>query len=181
METYIALLRGINVSGHKIIKMEVLRAIFESMGFENVRTYIQSGNVIFLSKKTREQTLLKKITGTLEARLGYPVAILLRTPAELQAIVESHPYGPITPDDPRKLYVAFVQDLSDAALHPGFLSLQTPGEDYTISGREIYISIDKNHPKPLFSNVLAEKKLKTISTTRNWATVNKLLRLSTEV
>ncbi|SHM95758.1 Uncharacterized conserved protein, DUF1697 family [Chitinophaga jiangningensis] len=181
METYIALLRGINVSGQKIIKMELLRGIFEAMGFDAVRTYIQSGNVIFRTKKTREQALLKKIESTLEAELGYRVDVLLRTPAALQAIVQSHPYGSIAAEEDRKLYVVFVHSVPDQRLQQAFLTLETPGESFVFAGREIYISIKKDHPKPVFTNMLLEKKLKSVATTRNWATVNKLLLLSTEV
>lgn len=180
METYIALLRGINVSGQRIIKMEWLRRQFEAMGFEQVRTYIQSGNIIFLTKKTTEKTLRKKIESTLEQALGYPVDVILRRPKEIEALIGSHPYGEMGAEESRKLYIAFLHEPPAAELQPPFLAMQSPGESFVIAGREVYISIAKDHPKPLFTNMLLEKKLKTVATTRNWATVNKLLQLSAE-
>ncbi|MBV8253721.1 MAG: DUF1697 domain-containing protein [Chitinophaga sp.] len=178
METYVALLRGINVSGKNIIKMEDLRQIFERMQFSNVQTYIQSGNVIFSAKSTAESALLQKIEKGLEKELGYSVPVMLRTPSSLATVVSQHPFGNVSPEETRKLYVTFLHDTPSEAMQQSMLQLQSDQEKFHFIGRELYIAVEKSMLKPLFTNVLLEKKLKMAATTRNWATVNKLLTLS---
>ena len=83
---YIAFLRGINVSGQKLIKMAELKVMFEKAGYKNVRTFIQSGNVVFEAPKTKNETLAKKIEAMLEKALGYDVTVIVRTPDELKSL-----------------------------------------------------------------------------------------------
>ena len=102
---YVAFLRGINVSGQKIIKMENLREMFSSFGFKNVTTYIQSGNVLFETAKTNAQTLTKKIESGLQKALGYDVTVLVRTVDEMVEIVKRNPFKNIKADEEKLLYV----------------------------------------------------------------------------
>ncbi|RAJ79997.1 uncharacterized protein (DUF1697 family) [Chitinophaga dinghuensis] len=178
METYVALLRGINVSGKNIIKMEDLRPMFERMQFSNVATFIQSGNVIFSTKATPESTLLKKIEKALEQELGYSVPVMLRTHASLATVVSQHPFGHVATAETRKLYVTFLHETPSAALQETMLQLASAQEKIHFIDRELYIAVEKDMSKPVFTNVLIEKKLKMSATTRNWATVNKLVTLS---
>ncbi|WP_143306649.1 DUF1697 domain-containing protein [Chitinophaga vietnamensis] len=174
---YIALLRGINVSGQKIIKMEDLRGMFEALKFKQVKTYIQSGNVIFESPEADEQLLLKKIHARLERDLGYAVNVFLRSTAEMEAVVAHHPYGTIQPSEDRKLYIAFLHEAPSKALQEAFLAFQSEQERFYFHNREVYIASHKEMEKPVFTNMFLEKKLKTVATTRNWATVNKVLHI----
>ncbi len=178
METYVALLRGINVSGKNIIRMEDLRPMFERMQFSNVTTFIQSGNVIFSAKAIPESTLNKKIEKALEEELGYNVPVMLRTHASLAAVVSQHPFGNVATEESRKLYVSFLHDTPSVAQQQTVLQLASAQEKFHFIGRELYIAVEKDMLKPLFNNVLIEKKLKMTATTRNWATVNKLVTLS---
>ncbi|WP_167020287.1 DUF1697 domain-containing protein [Chitinophaga sp. Cy-1792] len=180
MQTYIALLRGINVSGSKIIKMELLREIFESMQLKDVRTYIQSGNVVFKSAIKDEEKLSELVHKGLEKALGYKVEVVLRTPAELKRLINKHPYGKIAAEETRKLYVAFLPVAPATADLEKFIALQSEQEQFHFHERELYIAIDKAMLKPKFTNNILEKKLKIFATTRNWATVNKLLEMAAE-
>lgn len=175
MPKYIALLRGINVSGVKIIKMEDLRAYFEDMGFRNVKTYIQSGNVVFEANKQTLAALTKKITKGLEDVLGYNVPIVTISAEIMQTIKEEDVFTNILKVvHTAKKYVAFLErSLTNeeiAYLH----SLTNEVDVYYSTGNEIYITIDDTKGKSLYTNMLLEKKLKIYATTRNWNTVCKL-------
>ena len=95
MTKYIAFLRGINVGGKKIVKMQDLAAIFVAGGFKNVKTHIQSGNVIFEASIKNSSTLTKKIESNLQESLGYAVPVLLRTISELAVLIKSDPFNKI--------------------------------------------------------------------------------------
>ncbi|MFB6456120.1 DUF1697 domain-containing protein [Chitinophaga sp. Hz27] len=180
MQTYIALLRGINVSGSKIIKMELLREIFESMQLKDVKTYIQSGNVVFKTSVKDEAKLSELVHKGLEKALGYKVEVVFRTPAELKKVIAKHPYGKIAAEETRKLYVAFLPHAPAAEDLEKFIALGSAQEKFHFHERELYIAVDKEMLKPKFSNNILEKKLKSFATTRNWATVNKLLEMAGE-
>lgn len=175
MPKYIALLRGINVSGVKIIKMEDLRSYFDGMGFKNVKTYIQSGNVVFEANKQTVESLTKKITKGLEDVLGYHVPIVTITTETMQEIEEADIFTNVLKSvATAKKYVAFLERplIKDEVkyLH----SLTNPVDVYYSTGNEIYITIDESKGKSLYTNMLLEKKLKIYATTRNWNTVCKL-------
>jgi uncharacterized protein (DUF1697 family) len=108
MQTYIAMLRGINVSGHKIIKMQQLRACLSSLGFRNVQTYVQSGNVIFEADEDPPARLCEKIEKCILRDFGFPVPVLLKTSQELQRIVQDNPFVKKPGIDPSKLHVTFL-------------------------------------------------------------------------
>src|SRR3972149_562241 len=105
MTTYITFLRGINVGGKNIIKMEELSRIFESFGFKNVTTYIQSGNVSFETSKANAKTLTSKIEKGLRKALGYEVAVFVRSKGEMRALVKFDPFKHIKASDKAKTYV----------------------------------------------------------------------------
>src|SRR4030095_9446545 len=102
---YIALLRGINVSGQKLIKMDALRKTFEDIGFKNVRTYIQSGNVIFETRKIKPESLRKKIETGLEKQFGYDVTVVIRTVDELEQVIKNYPFDKIKNPESLRVYV----------------------------------------------------------------------------
>ena len=176
MITYVAFLRGINVGGHKLIKMEELRRIFNIPGFKNVRTYIQSGNVLFEGKEGEEVPFTRKIEQKLRKALGYEVKVFLRTIPELKNIVKQNPFPPH--GENATLYVSFLSESPDTDRKRLMQALSNEFETFHISKREMYSLIRKDTPKPLFSNNSLEKRLGTSATTRNWSTVNKILGLS---
>ncbi|SHE13867.1 Uncharacterized protein conserved in bacteria [Chlamydia abortus] len=178
MPICIALLRGINVSGQKIIKMDQLSAIFESLGFQNVQTYIQSGNVVFLAVEEESEVRVHKIESRLQEELGYEVTVVLRTMEELKEVVERNPYDlpSLTPDE--KVYVSFLSGEPAQEAKDRLLSYKNEIDDYRLRTREVYILCRKGYGKSLFSNNFLEKKLGLAATTRNWATVNKLVAMA---
>lgn len=176
MIRYVAFLRGINVSGQKLIKMEALRQYFEMPGFKNVVTYIQSGNVLFDSKETDEDKLLAKIDRQLTKQLGYPVPVVLRSLEEIKEVVRKNPFKDEPAESARKLYVYFLSGAPDKASHALLDGYKSEGEDYKVIGREMYFMAPAFGNTKL-NNTVIERKLGVSATARNWATVNKVLSL----
>src|SRR5881296_3765410 len=110
MIRYVAFLRGINVGGKKLIKMEDLRRMFESLGFKNVKTFIQSGNVIFDAPETNRQTLTRKIEKQLVKAFGHEVTVAMQTVDELKDILRRNPFKKIEPSADQVMFVAFLAE-----------------------------------------------------------------------
>lgn len=174
METYIALLRGINVNGQKLIKMDRLKSIFESMQVRQVRTYIQSGNVLFEAEEESTDQLRRSIETKLKEELGYEVDVVVRTKSELERTIAQNPFGDMESPDDGKLYVSFLSEEPTAEALDVLASFQSDADEYRADGREVYIRCRGQYGKSLFSNNFLEKKLGVTATTRNWQTVNKL-------
>jgi uncharacterized protein (DUF1697 family) len=173
MQDYVCILRGINVSGHKLVKMEDLRKGFESLGFTQVRSYIQSGNILFKAAKEPSEGAIKSM---IMGRYGFDVPVILRSPGNLNEIIEKNPF----PDEnPRLLYVSFLSvPPSEESLK--ILQKATPeGEFFSYNGgKEIYLYFPNGYGKAKLSNNFLESRLHVTATTRNWNTVNKLYSMS---
>ena len=176
MPKYIALLRGINVSGVKIIKMEDLRAMFAAMGYKNVQTYIQSGNVIFEAPKKETVKLAKDIEKGLAKALGYDVPVIVRTSEEVVGIMEKNHFKKLkaASEEGVKTYVAFLSAPLSAEQAAYLKALNSDVDTFHLDNGELYIVVNEAKGKSIFTNVFLEKKLKTPMTTRNWNTVCKL-------
>lgn len=177
MAKYVAFHRAINVSGTKIIKMTHLKQLFEDMGFKNVATYIQSGNVYFETTKTNNDTLAKKIEKHLQRELGFEVETMVRSIDELQAIVDKDPYGKIEDDGNAVVYIGFLAAEPEKEKKDLLTTFNSQIDECTIKGREIYILRYRDRGKAAFENKLIETKLKVKCTTRNRKTLYKLLEL----
>ncbi len=178
MIRYIAFLRAINVSGHNIIKMEELRKLFETMKLKNVRTYIQTGNVIFDTPEKNANVLIKKIKKHLQKSLGYEVETMLRTTSELETIIKNNPFKKTKLDKTIQLYLSFLAEEPTDDLKKTFISLSGDVSTFRIKGANLYTLYQRNKAKDPFSNIFIEKKLKTKATTRNWNVVNKVFELA---
>lgn len=177
MPRYIALLRGINVAGQKIIKMTALQAMFESGGCMDVRTYIQSGNVVFDHAEQDAVRLRGHLEAHLRASLGYAVPTLLRTPEELATAIAANPYPTDWPEFGKKMYVCFFERAPGAAAIDSIVPYTHEGEQLQVVGREGYAYYAVGLGKSKLTNALIERKLGT-ATMRNWNTVNTLLEMS---
>ena len=177
--TYIALLRGINVSGHKKIKMPDLKAIFETLGFTNVRTYIQSGNVVFESNSAED--LGSKISAKIQEQFGFEVSVICRTAEEMEQVIKRNPYSEMVGFEAEKLYVTFLQETPSAEKLEALKAFTFEPEMYTVSGKEIYVYCFNGYGNTKLENSFFEKKLKVAASTRNWRTVNKLVEMSQEL
>jgi uncharacterized protein (DUF1697 family) len=175
MAIYIALLRGINVGGN-ILKMDRLREVCAKLDAKNVRTYVQSGNVVFEAQGSSAsrwaQTLERKLAG--ESRL--PVSVIVRTAAEMTAILASNPFLNEKGIDTARLAVTFLQQDPPKAALEALAALKIGSERYHHAGQEIYLHC---------ANGFADSKLYTLdkvlqqrTTTRNWNTVKKLCEMS---
>lgn len=175
--TYFAFLRGINVTGHKIIKMAELKVMFETMGYKNVRTYIQSGNVAFESANTKNETLAKKIETGLEKSLGYTVSVIVRTKEEIEKVINGYPFSKVKNHENFKSDVAFLSAEPGSGSVKELESLNTKDEIFKVIENNVYSLRNKSFPDALIGKGVIEKKLKVKATVRNWNTVNKILTI----
>jgi uncharacterized protein (DUF1697 family) len=180
MNTYIALLRGINVSGQKLIKMAHLKEVFETMPFGRVRTYIQSGNVLFESDDRNTDELCVRIESKLKEVYGFDVSVVIRSVGDLDAVIARNPFPVDTFKVGEKLYVSFLSKEPAAEAMEKLMSYRSEADDFQIIGREVYLLSRQGYGKSLISNNFVEKKLGVIATTRNWETVNKLAVMGKE-
>ncbi|MEU8300912.1 DUF1697 domain-containing protein [Micromonospora sp. NPDC048909] len=177
MTRYVALLRGVNV-GTTRIAMADLRRLVEALGHADVRTYLQSGNVVFGSGGRDAGRLAGGIEKSITDELGLAVPVLVRSAAELAATVDGNPYAE-REDDPTKLLVVFL----DAAPKRSTVdALTVPGGEnvnFTVAGREVYLHFPEGgYGRSRFTNAYLEKKLGVVATTRNWKSVRSLADLA---
>lgn len=179
MATFVAMLRGINVSGQKSIRMPDLKALFESLGFSQVETYVQSGNVVFHAAEGHSASLAATIAAQIESSYGFEVAVFIRDAADLLRIVAGNPFVQRNAD-PTKLHITFL----DHAPAEADLSQMKPPNDETdefLTGpQEIFLFCPNGYGRTKLSNSFFERKLKMSATTRNWKTVNTLLGMAKE-
>lgn len=173
---YIALLRGINVRG-KRIKMARLKKCFEQMGFNDIKTYLQSGNVIFNHNSSDIAKMTVAIEKNLIQTFGFRVDVIIRTNNEFKSILDGNPFkdADIEPD---KLYITYLKDWPDKKTVLDLYINKDENEMFEVKGREIYLYLPNGYARTKLTNNVFEKKLKTIATTRNWKTVNKLQELA---
>lgn len=189
MPTYIALLRAVNIGGNTL-KMERLRKVCTQLGLAGVRTYVQSGNVVFESDQSAKacgEAIEKALLG--ETRL--PVSVIIRTPAELKRVLNKNPFpsafpckpaaqGTRTKPEPARLYVAFLAATPTRAALENLEGITVGEDQFHVSGREIYLHYANGYGNSKLSNNLFEKLLSLRATTRNWNTVNKLHEMTME-
>ena len=177
MTKHLALLRGINVSGHNMIKMDALKKMLENMGFQNVETYIQSGNVFVESDEENAASVGFKIKQEIFREFGHDVPVVVITKNDLELCFKNNPYLKEKDCDTKKLYVAFIsKELSPLALNDLKISNFKPDEA-AIDASRIYIKYAVGAGKTKLDQKYIEKKLNATATIRNWNTVTKLLEM----
>lgn len=174
---HVALLRGINVGGKRILPMKDLAAIFTKLGAKEVQTYIQSGNVVFSAPAALAKGLAASADKAIQAKFGFSVPITLRSAQGLEAIVKANPHlkGGA---DLETLHVAFLAGQPAPALAKALLNPGVDGEEFELRGSEIYLMFPKGLAKTKVTNAYFDSKLRTISTGRNWRTTLTLLELA---
>jgi uncharacterized protein (DUF1697 family) len=178
MPKYIALLRGINVGGHKKIMMADLRLIFEKSGFLAVRSYIQSGNVIFQSNEVDTKKLEQKIESALEKAYGFLVPVIVLTRSKLEKIVNDNPFKPLDRDDTGKTYYVFLKDVPKKKAVELFKETKFQNERFFICKDYIYLKCLCGMGKAKLNTNLFEQKLQVKATARNHKTALKLMELA---
>jgi uncharacterized protein (DUF1697 family) len=174
---HVALLRGINVGGKNPLPMKELAAMVEAAGASDVRTYIQSGNVIFRASPAIARGVAAAVSAAIAGRFGFTAPVVTRSAAELEAIAESNPFlgrGA----DPATLHVVFLADEPApervAALDPR----RSPPDELEVRGREIFLRCPNGYARTKLTNAYFDSKLATTSTVRNWRTVLQLVELA---
>ncbi|MCL6294030.1 DUF1697 domain-containing protein [Jejuia spongiicola] len=177
MNTYIALLKGINVGGHKKVPMEELRELLAISGLKNIKTYIQSGNVVFQSSDTSTQNIEKMMQSAIISHFDFEVSVLVRTRKHLQTIFNNCPFSE---EKKIKSYFTMLHNLPEEELVKIASEKVYEGEEYYIINDCIYFYCEKGYGKAKFNMNFFERKLKTIGTARNYNTMVKLLAMSLE-
>ena len=175
MKTYIALLKGINVGGHKKVPMADLRTLLEKEGFQNVQTYIQSGNVILQSKELNRMAIEEHISKAIQSHFGFEVSVLVKTRSELQRIFDKPPFNE---EKKKASYFMMLHDEPNAKTVREASQKVYDGEEYHIINDCIYYYHDKGLGKAKFNVNFFERKFQTFATARNYNTMLKLLSLS---
>lgn len=176
LNTHIILLRGINVGGHKKIKMVDFKELLLDHGFQNIRTYIQSGNI--LCESHQEKSVVQQyIQSLIMENYGFEVTVFVLSTSELKHVVQNNPFTqagvPI-----EKLYCTFLERQADRERKEQLLQFKTEEEDFVFANSLLYFCYHNGYGKAKVSNSFVETKLKMQSTTRNWKTMLKLLNMS---
>jgi uncharacterized protein (DUF1697 family) len=174
MPILISLLRGINVGGHHKIKMDALRAVYESVGHTEVRTLLQSGNVVFRSAVAASPALARRMEQALEAHAGFHSDVILRTVAEMRRVVEESPFADMAGLDPAKLAVFFLSAEPAAEAREKLRAIKMDPEQMREARRELYIYFPNGQGQSKLPFAQLERALKVPYTARNWNTVTKL-------
>jgi uncharacterized protein (DUF1697 family) len=174
---YAAFVRGINMIGRRTVKMADLREAFESMGFVDVATILASGNVVFGTRRSDVAALSRAIERKLEARLGYRVGVIVRTPDELEGIAATHPFRAVQPGPRTKLLITLLSSPPDVAIRGPYAS---PDGDFTVlraTDRAVF-SVVKLTEGKRSSGLMSflERRFGSEQTTRNWNTIQKVLQ-----
>lgn len=181
MQTYISILRGINVSGKNLIKMNLLKDLYESLGFSPVITYIQSGNVVFRANQTSAAELEKIISAAITTKFSLTIPVIVMEPAELKAIVAQNPFTTKRSEDIEKLHITFLSQ-SPKLESINLLNSNTYlPDEFFISEKAVYLYCPNGYGKTKLTNTFFESKLKVSATTRNMKTAMELLRISETV
>lgn len=181
MQTYISMLRGINVSGQKMIKMDALRQMYELLNFSKVKTYIQSGNVVFQSAETNcldiEQTIAQQINQT----FGFEVPVMVKTLSELKTVISNNPFTDNKQKYISKLHVTFLSQQPQQNYLDKLNTTQYAPDEFVIIANAIYLFCPNGYGKTKLTNNFFETKLKLSATTRNWKTVNELANIAEQI
>ncbi|MDF2447995.1 MAG: hypothetical protein K0R26_499 [Bacteroidota bacterium] len=180
METYIAILRGINVSGHKLIKMDHLITLCVGLGFENTKTYIQSGNIIFQFKKSKNKAIEKLLENALRSEYDFDVPVIIKTQQEMQTVFENNPFLKKRNEDPTKLHATFLNDIPEKSEVDTLQKVKYPPDEFIVDENCIYLFCPNGYGNTKLNNTFLENKLKVSATTRNWKTITSLVKIADE-
>ena len=174
----ISLLRGVNVGGHHKIKMEELRDLYESLGLRRAQTYIQSGNVVFRTDVRDFPRLSERIADAIVKRFAFRPGVILRTAADLRAVIAANPFASRRDLDHSRLLVQFLAGEPPADARERVLRIDSAPEELRMAGRELFIYYPNGVARPKVPWTVIERTLQTPCTARNWNTVRKLLEMA---
>ncbi len=174
------MLRGVNVVGRNKIKMDELRALYLSLKFEDARTFIQSGNVIFRTRARNSPALIKKIRDAIELKFGFRPEVILRTADELRAAIAASPFAG-RDLHPSKVLLTFLATAPGPDVHAGLPALKKYPEEVHLVSHHLYIYFPNGVGQADLPWSQVEKLMKTPGTARNWNSVTKMLAIAEEM
>ncbi len=177
---YISFLRGINVSGKKIIIMDDLRSLYETLGFTNIESYIQSGNLIFDTGDNEDKDKLQKqIESAIEEKYGFQVPVQIITVPEINEIIDNCPFKKIDAEkEGSSVLVSFLNGNAEEDKISSLDKYRSESEAFVVEGSHIYLFCPEGYGKTKLNNNRIEKSFSLRSTTRNWNTILKMYKLS---
>lgn len=176
MTTVISMLRGVNVGGHNLIKMDALRSLCGSLGLKDAQTYVQSGNVVFRTDERDLIRLAQRIEKAIAQKFGFRRGVVLRTASEVKDVIARNPFAKRHGINPGKLLVAFFNEQPGEDDYALLQRVKAEGEEVRANGREFYLYFANGAGRSkLFAAI---GKLKKSGTSRNWNTVTKLLEMA---
>ncbi len=176
MARHVVLLRGINLGSRNRISMPKLRELLENAGFDDVKTYLQSGSVVLSSSKKADD-VRRRCERLLSTELGLDIDVVVRSRAQLAAVVKRNPLGKVA-KNPKRYQVSFLASKPSAAVVKRVKDAAVEPEQVAVSGREIYAWHPEGVARSKLWALLAGKQLGVTATARNWTTVTKLLELA---
>jgi len=179
-QPFICLIRGVNVGGNKLLKMDALRTLCEAIGVTGAKTYLQSGNVVFRSSLDRG-VLAKRIEDGIRKATGFEAKVILRTAGEMRAVIAANPFTTGPQRDPRAFLVAFLGGEIGKDARTLLSRLKIDSEELHFGSHELYLYLPDGIAGSKLSNALTEKKLGVNVTARNWNTVSALLEMAEEL
>jgi uncharacterized protein (DUF1697 family) len=177
MAVAIAMLRGVNVGGHRKLSMEALRSVFADLGMRSVQTYIQSGNVVFEDDAKDPLSLARRLEDGIQDTFGFKSDVIVRTTAELRKVIATNPFA-AAKFEPSRLLAVFMASAPARQVRDQILALPCEPEEMHVKGRELYIYYPDGMARPKIPLARFEKLLQCPTTGRNWNTVNKLLAMA---
>jgi len=181
MKTYISILRGINVSGHKIIKMEALRTSYKNMGCSNVKTYVQSGNVIFSYDDIEINKLEEQIFQQINKDFGFDVPVIVMSIEKIEEIIKNNPFLKDKSKEESFMHVTFLASKSETYNFNAIEEKKQDNEDIVFSDYAVYLYCPNGYGNTKLNNNFIETKLKVRATTRNWKTTNELFQIAKQL
>ena len=176
MIKYIAILRGINVGGRRKILMKDLRELFQDLGFKEVSTYIQSGNVFFYSKKQDKNKIADQIEKAIAKKYDFEVPVIIRTIEEIANAITTNPFYEEDSSEIERLHLTFLKNTPSEDALQAIQTIDHSPDKFKIIGLHVFIYCEGKYHTSKLTNAFFEKKLKVSTTTRNWKTVLKLMK-----
>ena len=180
MTSVISMLRGINVGAQKRLRMDTLQVIYEGLGLKNIRTYVQSGNVVFESPDRDQAGLVNLIEAQIKQSCGYQVEVFIRQAEELQRILAGNPFLNDRNEDPSKLHVTFYYRTPSESVLSKLIAPGGTTDEFAFAEMAVYLFCPNGYGKTKLSNSFFERRLGMPVTTRNWNTVNALYKMAEE-
>lgn len=175
------MLRAVNLGPHNRIKMDVLRKLYESLGFQDVRTYVQSGNVVFRAEARGLAQIATGIEEAIQREFGFRPAVLLRTVGELRKAIAQNPFSKRRGIEPSRLLITFLAKEPEPTACERIRAIKAEPEEIHLRGRELYIYYPNGMARPKVPWTTVEKILQVSGTGRNWNSVTKLLEIAEEI